>query len=131
MERPPSPSGRLVHCPTGYDAFVPASLPPEIGWTPKLLRALSDADRLIGQLAGAGHVAHRSDVHSSRSPAATTAGAAKAATARKARGAKARPSPEQQMPGGVAHRARAGALKGHADPESAIPMNDEAQMAKF
>jgi len=37
-----------------YDAFVPAPLPPEIVWTPTLIGALSDADRLIGRLAGEG-----------------------------------------------------------------------------
>jgi hypothetical protein len=29
-----------------YSAFVPAPLPPEIEWTPRLIGALSDADRL-------------------------------------------------------------------------------------
>src|SRR5712691_3515920 len=38
----------------GYTAFVPDPLPPEITWTPALVRALSDADRLIGRLAGEG-----------------------------------------------------------------------------
>src|SRR5436309_10318776 len=37
-----------------YSAFVPAPLPPELGWTAKLIGALSDADRLIGRLAGEG-----------------------------------------------------------------------------
>src|SRR5213082_455775 len=37
-----------------YSAFVPAPLPPELEWTPKLIGALSDADRLIGRLAGEG-----------------------------------------------------------------------------
>jgi len=37
-----------------YVAFVPAPLPPEIAWTPTLIGALSDADRLIGRLAGEG-----------------------------------------------------------------------------
>jgi Fic family protein len=37
-----------------YSAFVPNSLPPEIDWTPRLVRLLSDADRLIGKLAGEG-----------------------------------------------------------------------------
>jgi Fic family protein len=35
-------------------AFVPDPLPPEVAWTPRLVRALSDADRLIGRLAGEG-----------------------------------------------------------------------------
>ena len=37
-----------------YAAFVPASLPPKLDWTPRLIRVLSDADRLIGKLAGEG-----------------------------------------------------------------------------
>ncbi len=38
----------------GYSAFVPNPLPPAIDWSPRLVRLLSDADRLIGQLAGEG-----------------------------------------------------------------------------
>src|SRR5579871_3379741 len=37
-----------------YSAFVPAPLPPELEWTPRLIGALSDADRLVGRLAGEG-----------------------------------------------------------------------------
>src|ERR1700719_1411541 len=37
-----------------YSAFVPAPLPPELAWTPRLIGVLSDADRLIGRLAGEG-----------------------------------------------------------------------------
>ncbi len=37
-----------------YSAFVPAPLPPKLDWTPRLIRVLSDADRLIGKLAGEG-----------------------------------------------------------------------------
>jgi cell filamentation protein, protein adenylyltransferase len=37
-----------------YSAFVPAPLPPELEWTPRLISVLSDADRLIGRLAGEG-----------------------------------------------------------------------------
>ncbi|HEV2118437.1 MAG TPA: Fic family protein, partial [Terriglobales bacterium] len=45
--------GRMV--PQGnYSAFVPAPLPPDLDWTPKLIAALSDADRLVGRLAGEG-----------------------------------------------------------------------------
>ena len=47
-------SGRLVECPGGYEAFVPNPLPPDIDFSPAILRALSDADRLIGKLAGEG-----------------------------------------------------------------------------
>jgi len=38
----------------GYRAFVPDSLPPPIAWSDTLVRALSDADRLVGRLAGEG-----------------------------------------------------------------------------
>jgi Fic family protein len=37
-----------------YSAFIPAPLPPELDWTAKLIGALSDADRLVGRLAGEG-----------------------------------------------------------------------------
>lgn len=37
-----------------YAAFVPAPLPPKLDWTPRLIRVLSDADRLIGKLADEG-----------------------------------------------------------------------------
>src|SRR5580700_8224258 len=37
-----------------YSAFVPAPLPPQLDWTPRLIGALSDADRLVGRLAGEG-----------------------------------------------------------------------------
>lgn len=45
--------GKLVPQ-SGYSAFVPAPLPPALDWTPRLIRVLSDADRLIGRLAGEG-----------------------------------------------------------------------------
>ena len=47
-------SGKLVKCPGGYEAFVPNPLPPEVEMTPRLVRAMSEADRLVGQLAGEG-----------------------------------------------------------------------------
>ena len=47
-------SGRFVGGPGGYQAFVPNPLPPEINWVPSLVRALSEADRLTGRLAGEG-----------------------------------------------------------------------------
>src|SRR5215472_17833415 len=37
-----------------YSAFVPAPPPPELEWTSRLIGALSDADRLVGRLAGEG-----------------------------------------------------------------------------
>ena len=54
MKLPTRPSGRSIRTPQGYTAFVPDPLPPTLEWTPVLTRALSDADRLIGQLAGEG-----------------------------------------------------------------------------
>src|SRR5947199_401484 len=58
MSRPPAPAsappGRRVRCAGGRTAFVPDPLPPELQWTPTLVRALSDADRLVGRLAGEG-----------------------------------------------------------------------------
>ncbi len=54
MKPPTRPSGRSIRTPQGYTAFVPDPLPPKLVWTPVLTRALSDADRLIGQLAGEG-----------------------------------------------------------------------------
>ena len=33
---------------------MPSPLPPAVDMTPRLIRALSDADRLVGQLAGEG-----------------------------------------------------------------------------
>ena len=46
--------GRLVQMPEGYSTFIPDPLPPEIEWTPRIVAALSDADRAIGRLAGEG-----------------------------------------------------------------------------
>jgi Fic family protein len=47
-------ASRLVKRSGGYEAFMPDPLPPRIDFTSRLLRVLSDADRLIGQLAGEG-----------------------------------------------------------------------------
>jgi Fic family protein len=47
------PSGKYIKG-FGYESFLPHPLPPEINWTPQLIRSLSDADRLIGQLSGEG-----------------------------------------------------------------------------
>jgi Fic family protein len=53
MPKAASIPGKMV--PQGkYSAFVPAPLPPEIKWTPRLVGLLSEADRLIGKLAGEG-----------------------------------------------------------------------------
>lgn len=53
MAKPANIPGKLVPQ-GGYSAFVPAPLPPALDWTPRLIRVLSDADRLIGRLAGEG-----------------------------------------------------------------------------
>ena len=50
----PKASGRWNKTLAGYRAFHPNPLPPELTWTPKLVRALSDADQLLGRLAGEG-----------------------------------------------------------------------------
>lgn len=46
--------GRWVRVPAGYRAFHPDPLPPQLHWSDTLVRALSEADRLLGQLAGEG-----------------------------------------------------------------------------
>lgn len=48
--------GRKVRTAEGYWAFVPDPLPPKLEWSPGLVRALSDADRAVGNLAGEGRV---------------------------------------------------------------------------
>jgi Fic family protein len=53
MPKPVKTSGKLVKQ-SKYSAFVPAPLPPALEWSPRLIRILSDADRLIGRLAGEG-----------------------------------------------------------------------------
>lgn len=49
-----STSGHVVRTPLDYWAFVPSPLPPNILWTPTLIRTLSEADRALGELAGLG-----------------------------------------------------------------------------
>ena len=53
MPKPPKIPGRLVSQ-GRYSAFIPSPLPPTLNWSPRILRLLSDADRMIGQLAGEG-----------------------------------------------------------------------------
>lgn len=43
--------GKKIKCPEGYQAYIPNPLPPPIEWNERFARHLSDADRLIGQLA--------------------------------------------------------------------------------
>ncbi len=49
-----SAAGRIVACPEGYCAFVPASLPPRLAFTRELAVALSRADAALGALSGLG-----------------------------------------------------------------------------
>lgn len=53
MSKPTEIPGKHVRQGT-YSAFVPAPLPPALTWTPRLVNVLSEADRLIGKLAGEG-----------------------------------------------------------------------------
>ncbi len=48
----PQLHGRWAAQPGGFDAYVPAPLPPPLVPTPALLRAQADADWLLGRLAG-------------------------------------------------------------------------------
>lgn len=54
MAGPSRASGKTIKAPGGYHAFVPDPLPPKLEWTANLVRALSDADRAVGNLAGEG-----------------------------------------------------------------------------
>ncbi len=52
MDIKQSMSGKILTVSSGYKAFVPASLPPKLDWSSRLINSLSRADQLIGQLAG-------------------------------------------------------------------------------
>ncbi|MBM4370822.1 MAG: Fic family protein [Deltaproteobacteria bacterium] len=54
MDRSTKAPGSWVRSLSGAEAFVPAPLPPELRWTDRLVRVLSEADRALGQLAGEG-----------------------------------------------------------------------------
>lgn len=45
-----SKAGKEIRILTGYWAFIPALLPPEIEWTTPIISALSDADRELSKL---------------------------------------------------------------------------------
>ena len=47
-----SAAGRIVTCPEGYAAFVPAPLPPRLTYSADLVLALSRADAALGELSG-------------------------------------------------------------------------------
>lgn len=51
MAHPLKIHGKRIKCPEGYQAYIPDPLPPLLEWSEKLARTLSDADRLVGQLA--------------------------------------------------------------------------------
>lgn len=48
------PPGNYVPLAGGGRAFIPAPLPPRLDWTPELIAAVSDANLLLGKLAGLG-----------------------------------------------------------------------------
>jgi Fic family protein len=43
-------AGRPIRTQKGYWAFIPASLPPELDWSPPLITALADAERELSRL---------------------------------------------------------------------------------
>jgi Fic family protein len=47
-------AGRWMRLPEGHHAFLPNPLPPALLFTPRITRALSEADLLLGRLAGEG-----------------------------------------------------------------------------
>lgn len=49
-------AGRVIRAAGGYDAFVPAPLPPTLQYTPALVRLLSVADAALSELSGVGHI---------------------------------------------------------------------------
>jgi Fic family protein len=49
-------AGRIVRGMSGYDAFLPAPLPPQLEWTSPLAVALSRADAILGELSGLGRL---------------------------------------------------------------------------
>jgi Fic family protein len=51
-----SSAGRCVKTPAGYWAFIPHPLPPAISYDTSLIRLLSEADRLLGELSGTGRL---------------------------------------------------------------------------
>ena len=45
-------AGKLRKATGGYWAFIPNPLPPRLEYSPSLIRLLTQADRLLGELAG-------------------------------------------------------------------------------
>jgi len=48
--------GELTEIPVAGWAYIPDPLPPPLSITPQVLRLLSEADRAVGELEGAGHI---------------------------------------------------------------------------
>ena len=55
MDIKKSPSGKVIKLSTGYHAFIPNPLPPQIEWNSQLITALSQADHLLGMLSQEGN----------------------------------------------------------------------------
>lgn len=51
-----SSAGKCIRTPQRYWAFIPNALPPRICYNKALIGALSDADRLLGELSGTGRL---------------------------------------------------------------------------
>jgi Fic family protein len=49
-------AGKVIRTAQGYNAFLPAPLPPTIEYTPALVRLLSVADAALSELSGVGHI---------------------------------------------------------------------------
>lgn len=54
MEIKELPTGRRVKASSGYEAFIPNSLPPQFEWSNALVSSLSRADHLLGMLSREG-----------------------------------------------------------------------------
>ena len=54
MDIQQSSAGKVIKLSSGYNAFVPNSLPPKINWNNQVVTALSRADFLLGKLAREG-----------------------------------------------------------------------------
>lgn len=54
MDIQQSPSGRVIKTLTGYNAFLPHKLPPNLEWNSAIVNSLSRADFLLGKLAREG-----------------------------------------------------------------------------
>jgi Fic family protein len=48
------PAGKMIQCSGGYKAYIPDPLPPKLEWDLSLIKALSDADSLLGRFEGEG-----------------------------------------------------------------------------